>query len=162
MPPTVKHGTTVPASSSAASVRIGSGSQQSDRNRTDEEKMHLHNIYSSVVIISPTRAATEIIRGGVLREFKFIGSSPGQFWNPVAIPIPCLDPFRLFLARVYGNCGPGGYSGSYYSYPNVGYAYSSGYYPYPYGTGYYPRYFYGNGYYRRGYYGQRYYCRRGQ
>jgi hypothetical protein len=76
-----------------------------------------------------TRAATEIIRGGVLREFKFIGSSPGQFWNPVAIPIPCLDPFRLFLARVYGNCGPGGYSGSYYSYPNVGYAYSSGYYP---------------------------------
>jgi hypothetical protein len=35
--PAVKHGTAV-AASAAVSVRIGSGSQQSDRNRTDEEK----------------------------------------------------------------------------------------------------------------------------
>ena len=43
MPPTVKHGPAVAASSSAVSAQIGSGSQRSDSDGTDEEKLHRHN-----------------------------------------------------------------------------------------------------------------------
>src|SRR6202045_4582056 len=31
---------------------------------------------------------------------RTIGSSPSQLWNPLAIPVPCLDPFGLFRATV--------------------------------------------------------------
>jgi hypothetical protein len=39
---------------------------------------------------------------------RTIRSSSGHFWNPVAIPIPCLDPFRLFRARVLRQLRPRG------------------------------------------------------
>ena len=39
---------------------------------------------------------------------RTIGSSSGQFWNPAAIPLPCLDPFRLFRARVLRQLRPRG------------------------------------------------------
>src|SRR5580704_1441806 len=39
---------------------------------------------------------------------RTIGSSSGQFWNPAAIPVPCLDPFRLFRARVLRQLRPRG------------------------------------------------------
>src|ERR1700730_11212856 len=39
---------------------------------------------------------------------RTIRSSSGQFWNPVALPVPCLDPFRLFRARVLRQLRPRG------------------------------------------------------
>ena len=43
---------------------------------------------------------------GILR--RTIGSSTGQFWNPVAIPIPFLESFGLFRARVLRQLRPRG------------------------------------------------------
>jgi hypothetical protein len=94
-----------------------------------------------------------------------------SFGIPLPFPFVFWTPSGYSQQGYYGNCGPGGYSRSYYSYPNLGYyAYSSGYDPNTYATGYYRRHYYGNGYYRpywrrgyyngyyhRGYYGQRYY-----
>jgi hypothetical protein len=99
-----------------------------------------------------------------------------SFGIPLPFPFLVWTPSGYSGQGYYGNCGQGGYSGSYYNNPNVDYyGYSGGYYPYPYTTGYYRSYYngngyyrpywrqgYNNGYYRRGYYGQRYYYRRGQ
>src|SRR5580704_13720114 len=39
---------------------------------------------------------------------RTIGSSSGQFWNPASLDLPCLDPFRLFRARVLRQLRPRG------------------------------------------------------